>query len=136
MLVNYHSLPNYKHHHLIILLLFIIYLVGNLTGVAASKWHMTPKKNQAKSTQMHTDAADASKSKQKLRHWIKKLQINKKNNLWKSRIMHCRQTKAVIGKVMGSSWRRSIYFRKGSWVSGAGKSIQGWGTFGHRRPEV
>ena len=27
---------------------------------------------------MQTDAADASKSKQKLRHWIKKLQINKK----------------------------------------------------------
>ena len=39
---------------------------------------MTPKKNQAKSTQMQTDADDASKSKQKLRHWIKKLQINKK----------------------------------------------------------
>ena len=29
---------------------------------------------------MQTDAADASKSKQKLRHWIKKLQINKKTN--------------------------------------------------------
>ena len=41
---------------------------------------MTPKKNQAKSTQIQTDAADASKSKQKLRHWIKKLQINKKTN--------------------------------------------------------
>ena len=27
---------------------------------------------------MQTDVADASKSKQKLRHWIKKLQINKK----------------------------------------------------------
>ena len=29
---------------------------------------------------MQTDAADASKLKQKLRHWIKKLQINKKTN--------------------------------------------------------
>ena len=44
---------------------------------------MTPKKNQAKSTQMQTDAADASKSKQKLRHWIKKLQINKKKQIVK-----------------------------------------------------
>ena len=40
-----------------------IYLVGDLTGVAASKRHMTPKKNKAKSTKMQTDAADASKSK-------------------------------------------------------------------------
>ena len=39
-----------------------IYLVGDLTGVAALKWHMTPKKNQAKSTKMQTDADDASKS--------------------------------------------------------------------------
>ena len=39
------------------------YLVGDLTGVAASKWHMTPKKNQAKNTKMQPDAADASKSK-------------------------------------------------------------------------
>ena len=60
--------------------MYYYYLVGDLTGVAASKWHMTPKKNQAKSTQMQTDAADALKSKQKLRHWIKKLQINKKTN--------------------------------------------------------
>ena len=36
-----------------------IYLVGDLTGVA------TQKKNQAKSTNMQTDAADASKSKKK-----------------------------------------------------------------------
>ena len=91
-------------------------------GIEDSKWHMTPKKNQAKSTKMQTDAADASKSKQKLRHWIQKLQINKKNKSWKSRIMHWRQTKTVRGRVMGSSWRRSIYFRKGRWVSGAGKA--------------
>ena len=42
-----------------------IYLFGDITGVAASKWHMTPKKDHAKCTNMQTDAADASKSKQK-----------------------------------------------------------------------
>ena len=56
----------------------VIHLFGDLTGVAASKSHITPKKNQAKSTNMQTDAADASKSKEK-QQWINKNQINIKN---------------------------------------------------------
>ena len=58
-----------------------IYLVGDLTGVAASKWHMTPKRSQAKSTNMQTDAVDASKSKEKQQQWINKNQINIKIKL-------------------------------------------------------
>ena len=39
---------------------------------------MIPKKNQAKITNMQTDAADASKAQQELKHRINKNQINKK----------------------------------------------------------
>ena len=37
---------------------------------------MTTKKNQAKNTNMQTDAADALKSKEKQQQWINKNQIN------------------------------------------------------------
>ena len=102
-----------------------IYLIGDLTSVAASKWHiMTPKKNQANSTNMQTDAADAPKSKEKQQQWINKNQVNIKNVKFKKNTVKTHDE--IIGRVMGINWRRSIYFCKGSWVSGVGKSIQGW----------
>ena len=87
---------------------------------------MTPKKNQAKSTNIQTDAADASKSKKKQQQWRNTNQINIKKN--KSRKTHWRHMMKIIGRVMRISWRRSICFCKERWMSRAGNSIQGWGV--------
>ena len=81
--------PSYRKQHLVFLggLSFqylFIYLFGDLTGVAASKWHMTPKKNQANNYK-HANR----------RSWCKKFREQTKNKLQKTHQENFRKTKCI-----------------------------------------